>query len=174
MYIDVLIQTIHWTGLIDNESDDLNPLYSEGFSNTPPTELTFDQESKAYVRFMSTGPLRLLVELSKYKFGNAMWAALKQSEFYHLFIQRLLRICGRETLSTHDGVKLGPMVRKILLQVLPGIQLEHPIRGKSTVDDLLLQTRRSPCQFLGPKDDITAEIINTMFLLELEDSDDSD
>jgi len=59
MYIDVLIQTIHWTGLIDHDGDSNNDKFSDEFSNCPPTQITGDQESKPYVKLMSTGPLRL-------------------------------------------------------------------------------------------------------------------
>lgn len=164
MYVDVLIQTITWTPLIDHDGDENDAINSAGF-NGPPWELSPDQSSKHYVRVMSNGSFRILVEMTKYKFGNAMWGALKKSEFYHLFIQRLLRITARETMGTPDGVKLGPMARKILQNVLPGTKLKQPIHSKSIAEDLLIRTRRSPCQFLRPTDDITADMINTMFLI---------
>jgi len=43
--------------------------------------------------------------MTKYKFGGALFAALTGSEFYSLFIQRLLRLVGREAIST-----LGPKI----------------------------------------------------------------
>lgn len=47
MYVDVLIQTIHWTGLIDHDGDSNDKKFSDGFSNCPPpTNLTPDQDSK--------------------------------------------------------------------------------------------------------------------------------
>ena len=47
MYVDVLIQSIHWTGLIDREDLD-DESFSRGFSNVPPTKLTPDQSSKVF------------------------------------------------------------------------------------------------------------------------------
>lgn len=161
MYIDVLIQTIHWTGLIDHEECD-NDKFSNGFNNCPPTKLTPDQDSKPYVKLMSTGPFRLLVEMTKYKFGSALWAAMKESEFYPLFIQRLLRLVGRESLGTHDGKKIGPMSRKVLMKLFPGINLEKPLRNTAKANDLLTQTSRdSPCHFLT--DEVSGETLNAMF-----------
>ena len=128
MYIDVLIQTVHWTGQIEHESaDDERHV---GFNNCPPTQLTPDQDSKPYISFMSAGPLRLMVEMTRYKFGHALWEALKESAFFNLFVKRLFRLVGRETLKTRDGIKLGPMARKILLQLLPGTHLKQVLRGK--------------------------------------------
>eukprot|EP00986_Skeletonema_menzelii_P020725 scaffold32136_cov166-Skeletonema_menzelii.AAC.2 len=157
MYIDVLIQTIHWTGFIDHDGDDNNDVFS-GFSNCPPTKLTPDQDSKPYVKAMSTGPLRLLVEMTKYKFGGALFKAMKESEFYHLFLQRLLRLVGREGINTNDGSKLGPMARKILLKVLPGIKLEKRLDTVKAKDLLEQTSRDSPCQFLGA--DVSATTLN--------------
>lgn len=132
MYVDVLIQTIHWTGLIDHDGDSNDKKFSDGFSNCPPTNLTPDQDSKPYVKLLSTGPFRLLVEMTKYKFGGALFVTMKESEFYPLFLQRLLRLVGRETIiGTHDGTKLGPLSRKILLQVLPGINLKTPLKDRA-------------------------------------------
>ncbi|KAL7534704.1 hypothetical protein ACHAXR_006038 [Thalassiosira sp. AJA248-18] len=159
MYIDVLLQVIHWTGQIDHE--DCDPDIHDEFNNCPPTKLTPDQDSKPYVKLMSTGPFRLLVEMTKYKFNSALWAATKESEFYLLFVQRLLRLVGRETLGTCDGVKLGPTARKILMQLLPGISLNKPLRDTATADDLLKQTSRdAPCQFLN---EVSGETLNAMF-----------
>lgn len=70
--------------------------------------------------------------MTKYKFGGALFVTMKESEFYPLFLQRLLRLVGRETIiGTHDGTKLGPLSRKILLQVLPGINLKTPLKDRA-------------------------------------------
>lgn len=162
MYIDVLIQTIHWTGLIDHDGDDNNRVHSDGFSNCPPTKLTPDQDSHSYVKLMSTGPLRLLVEMTKYKFGGALFEAMKESEFHHLFLQRLLRLVGREGINTNDGSKLGPMARKILLKVLPGINLEKKLDSVKA-QNLLIQTSRNlPCQFLRAEN-VSATSLNEIY-----------
>eukprot|EP00574_Skeletonema_japonicum_P012885 CAMPEP_0201735248 /NCGR_PEP_ID=MMETSP0593-20130828/36557_1 /ASSEMBLY_ACC=CAM_ASM_000672 /TAXON_ID=267983 /ORGANISM="Skeletonema japonicum, Strain CCMP2506" /LENGTH=364 /DNA_ID=CAMNT_0048228765 /DNA_START=27 /DNA_END=1121 /DNA_ORIENTATION=+ len=162
MYIDVLIQTIHWTGLIDHDGDDNNDVHSDGFSNCPPTKLTPDQDSYSYVKLMSTGPLRLLVEMTKYKFGGALFEAMKESEFHHLFLQRLLRLVGREGINTNDGSKLGPMARKILLKVLPGINLEKKLDSMKA-QHLLVQTSRNlPCQFLRAEN-VSATTLNEIY-----------
>jgi hypothetical protein len=147
MYIDVLIQTIHWTGFIDHDGDDNNRVFSNGFSNCPPTKLTPDQDSQSYIKLMSTGPLRLLVEMTKYKFGGALFEAMKESEFYHLFLQRLFRLVGREGINTNDGSKLGPMARKILLKVLPGINVEKKIDA-AKAQNLLRHSTSLPRELL--------------------------
>ena len=96
---------------------------------------------------MSTGPLRLLVEMTRYKFGAALFSALKKSEFYHLLVQRLLRLIAREALGTRDGTKLGPMARKILSKLPDGIDLKWPV-SKSVADKLLDETKESPCALI--------------------------
>ncbi len=164
MYVDVLIQTIHWTGLIDHESCDEK---FNGF-NDAPTLLTPDQDSKPYVKLMSTGPLRLLVEMTQYKFGSALWSAMKESEFYPLFLQRLLRLIGREKIGTHDGVKLGPLARKILMNIIPGVCLERRLKCSETASNLLAHTsREQTCTYLHA--DTTAEFLNTKFFLRFEE-----
>jgi hypothetical protein len=44
----------------------------------------------------------------------ALFEALRQCQFYHLVVRRLLRIVAREAQKTRDGLKLGRMVRGIL------------------------------------------------------------
>lgn len=63
---------------------------------------------------MQEGPLLLLREMSKYKLGMAFFATLKKYHFYHLLVQRLLRLTAREALKKKDGRALGKMVRAIL------------------------------------------------------------
>jgi hypothetical protein len=65
---------------------------------------------------MSEGPLLLLREASRYhKIGQALFAALRTDcQFYHLLVQRLLRLMARETLGTADGTKLGKIARGIV------------------------------------------------------------
>lgn len=162
MYVDVLIQTIHWTGLIDHDGDSNNDTYSEEFSNCPPTQLTGDQDSKPYVKLMSTGPFRLLVEMTRYKFGGALFAALTESEFYPLFIQRLLRLVGREAIGTFDGIKLGKMARAILLKLCPGVNLKKPLTDTDKANHLLEKTSRDlPSEWV--LDTWHGEWLNDMF-----------
>jgi len=78
------------------------------------TKLTPDQDQDAYIRVMNEGPLLLLREMNKYKLGMALFAALCQCQFYHLFVQRLLHLLAREALRTKDGQALGKKVRAIL------------------------------------------------------------
>jgi hypothetical protein len=63
---------------------------------------------------MDEGPLSLLHEMTKYKLGMALFAALKKCQFYHLLMQRLLRLTAREALQTSDGRALGKKARAIL------------------------------------------------------------
>jgi hypothetical protein len=113
MYLEALAQTLYWTGYIgptdENEHDN-------DFHNCPPTLLTPDQTKAAYIRTMAEGPLLLLREASRYnKIGQALFAAFRTDcQFYHLLVQRLLRLMARETLGTTDGTKLGKMARSIL------------------------------------------------------------
>ena len=162
MYVDVLIQTIHWTGLIDHDGDSNNDKFSSEFSNCPPTQITGDQESKPYVKLMSTGPLRLLVEMTRYKFGGALFAALTESEFYSLFIQRLLRLIGREAIGTYDGIKLGKMARAILLKLCPVVNLKKPLTDTDKANHLLEKTSRNlPSEWV--LDTWHGEWLNDMF-----------
>lgn len=134
MYVDVLCQTMHWTGEIiktDWESD-----YSgrDGFGNDcPPTKLTPDQDSAPYVRTMKEGPVLILECVSKYCFAPALWAALSRSEYYHLLIQRLLRWTAREVKKTRDGLVLGETVRRVLSRMFPIVanSLSQPISEKA-------------------------------------------
>mmetsp|Transcript_32792 Transcript_32792/g.69192 ORF Transcript_32792/g.69192 Transcript_32792/m.69192 type:complete len:312 (+) Transcript_32792:436-1371(+) len=131
MYIDVLIQTMHWTGLIDSEDVD-NEIYLSGFSNVPPTKLTADQESAPYVRTMKEGPILILECVAKYSFAPALWAALERSEFYHLLIQRFLRWAAREAKNTRDGKALGGKARNLLSSMYPDIagRLNRPVSNE--------------------------------------------
>lgn len=106
---------------------------------------------------MSTGPLLLLVEMTRYKFGTALFEALKRSEFYHLLVQRLLRLIAREAIGTRDGKRLGPMARKILSKLSDLFNLRQPV-SKSVADKLLNETEESPCGLIREDGTITAEM----------------
>ncbi|KAL7551035.1 hypothetical protein ACHAWF_014236 [Thalassiosira exigua] len=122
MYVDVLIQTMHWTGEIIHYDWDSGYDGRPGFGNDcPPTQLTPDQDTEPYVRTMNEGPVLMLECVAKYNFAPALWAALAKSEFYHLLVQRLLRWAARETLKTRDGKALGGKARKILSGMFAGI-----------------------------------------------------
>lgn len=155
MYVDVLIQTMHWTGFIGSEDEGED--CRDEFHNIPPWELTGDQETKQYCKLMSTGPLLLLVEMTRYKFGTALFEALKRSEFYHLLVQRLLRLIAREAIGTRDGKRLGPMARKILSKLSDLFNLRQPV-SKSVADKLLNETEESPCGLIREDGTITAEM----------------
>lgn len=128
MYVDVLIQTMHWTGEIVEDGPDIG---RPGFDG-PPTELTPDQDTKPYIRTMSEGPVLLLENAARWQFGRALWAAMERSEFYHLLIQRLLRWTAREARKTPDGIALGRKARKILSKMFPTIApvLTRPISAE--------------------------------------------
>jgi hypothetical protein len=111
MYVEVLAQTIYWTGYIGPEEENE---HENDFHKCPPTRLTPDQTKDAYIRTLSEGPLLLLQEMTKWRLGLALFAALRQCQFYHLVVRRLLRIVAREAQKTNDGVKLGRLVRTIL------------------------------------------------------------
>jgi hypothetical protein len=111
MYVEVLAQTIYWTGYIGPEDENED---SRAFSDCPPTELSPDQTKFAYIRTLSEGPLLLLHEMTRYRLGMALFDGLRRCSFYHLLVHRLLRIVAREAQKTNDGVKLGRLVRVIL------------------------------------------------------------
>jgi hypothetical protein len=111
MYVEALAQTIYWTGYIGPEDENQE---SSSFNNCPPTSLTPDQTKLAYIRTLSEGPLLLLQEMTRYKLGMALFESLRQCQFYHLLVHRLLRFVAREAQETKDGVKLGRMARVIL------------------------------------------------------------
>jgi len=126
MYVDVFLQNVYGTRLIMSNDDpkyddmphdefDYND-YHEGSGThssnccddinccvpSCPKEhrLTPDQDSKPYVKAMKTGPLLLLLEVSKHTayFGSCLWVAMSKSKQYHLFVQRLLRLMAREVI----------------------------------------------------------------------------
>jgi len=117
MYVDVLIQTMHWTGEIVEDGPNIG---RDGF-NGPPTELTPDQDARPYARTMSEGPVLLLESMARWSFAPVLWAAMAKSEFYHLLIQRLLRWIAREAQKTRDGLALGIQARKIMTSMFPDI-----------------------------------------------------
>jgi len=121
MYLEVLAQTLYHTGFIGPE----NKVKDEwDFYNCPSDELTPDQDQSAYIRTMEEGPLLLLREMTKYKLGLALFAALKECQFYHLLVQRLLRLTAREALKKSDGRALGKMVRLIIGEgILSGVKV---------------------------------------------------
>jgi len=133
MYLEVLAQTLYWTGFIGPEDSCKN---DNAFYNCPPTKLMPDQEERAYIRVMKEGPLLLLHEMTKYKLGMALFAALKkQCQFYHLLVQRLLRLAAREALKTKDGKALGKMARLILGDGILGVNVAAI--SKNAASDIL-------------------------------------
>ena len=133
MYIEVLAQTLYWTGYIGPEEENEN---ERDFDNCPPTALTPDQTKPAYIRTMKEGPLLLLREMTKYQLGLGLYAALKQCQFYHLLVQRLLRLTAREALKTSDGKALGKMARTILGKGILSDVNVAPI-SEETAEDIL-------------------------------------
>jgi hypothetical protein len=113
MYLETLAQTLYWTAYI-GPTDENEHHYND--FNCPSTQLTPGQTKAAYIRTMAQGPLLLLREASRYnKIGQALFAAFRTDcQFYHLLVQRLLRLMARETLGTTDEAKLGQMARSIL------------------------------------------------------------
>mmetsp|Transcript_13575 Transcript_13575/g.28068 ORF Transcript_13575/g.28068 Transcript_13575/m.28068 type:complete len:328 (-) Transcript_13575:984-1967(-) len=139
MYVDVLILTLHATPLIieeeRNETD--GDVLSRGFYDLPPSQLTPDQDSAPYVRTMSEGPLLLLKRMCDCVIGKALFAAMARSDFYHLLVQRLLRLAAREALGTRDGLRLGKMARSVLshMFVIPTL-LTNPLT-KTQADQVM-------------------------------------
>lgn len=66
----------------------------------------------------------------------------ESSAFYSLFIQRLLRLVGREAIGTYDGIKLGKMARAILLKLCPVVNLKKPLTDTDKANHLLDKTSR--------------------------------
>lgn len=128
-------QTIYWTGYIGPEEE--NP-DSRDYNDCPPTELTPDQTKDAYIRTLSEGPLLLLQEMTRYKLGMALFEALRQCQFYHLLVRRLLRIVAREAQGTTDGVKFGRSARTILGRGILGRRdiVVHPL-SVETAENIL-------------------------------------
>ena len=94
---------MHWTGKIVPDSPDLTTV--DDYMG-PPTELIPDQDAQPYCRMLE-GPVQLLEWVAKFNFAEALWAGMRKSEFYHLFIQRLLRWIAREQRSTRDDKAIG-------------------------------------------------------------------
>jgi hypothetical protein len=81
MYLDVLMQTLYWTGFIRKKDDRVG---GQCWGDIPPTRLTPDRDDHPYVKTMAEGPLLLLLEMTKYGFAEALWAAMRNSEFLSL------------------------------------------------------------------------------------------
>lgn len=152
MYVDVLAQTLYWTAFIGEGEEDLE--YSKW--EVPPTKLTPDQETPSYAKTMLQGPLLLLTEASRYCFAPALWEALRQSRFYHLLCQRLLRLVAREGMNG-DARKLGKSARHILAAMI-NVDAIPPI-GDAQVSETILSTAN---QVLTSPEAATAEAINNL------------
>ena len=120
MYIDVLILTLTNTPFIGPEEEAKEKLLLFQQYTDARVNLTPDQVSKDYCRTLKTGPLYILHEIGKLKFGAALFAAMKKSKVFYLLIQRLLKLVGREGLGYEDGIELGPMSRELLPQLCHG------------------------------------------------------
>jgi hypothetical protein len=128
MYIDVICLFMSNTFFIGVEQDsnennricntfDRAGVLGQTFKKDkyPPT-LTPDQTHAGYIRVMNEGPLLLMLEMAKYPFGPAFFAAMQSSPYFHLTFQRLLRWVARETTGTPDGRAFG---RKLRSKILP-------------------------------------------------------
>ena len=120
MYVDTLMQTMYCISQICEFGSELQPGFPQ-FSEPDRQQLTPDQDSAPYLRTMLEGPVLLLSCVSKYNFAPALWGAMAASEFYHLFVQRLLRWVAREVKGTLDGKGLGRKIRKIMSSMFPEI-----------------------------------------------------
>ena len=164
MYIDVLIQTMHWTGEIIEKDDSGGEIYMgrSGF-NGPPTQLTPDQDTAPYVRTMEEGPVLILECVAKYSFAPALWVALADSEFFHLLIQRLLRWMAREVKKTRDGKGFGGKARMVLSGMFPEVAtlLKQPISTEAA-DKILSESST----LLSEPSSVT--IMNLEYLLDSE------
>jgi len=164
MYIDVLIQLITCTSLIVREGTNVdhdveNKFYKSQMSSTKL--LSPDQDSAPYTKCMAEGPMKLFTSMLNYQFKDALWAAISKSEFYHLFIQRLLRWVAREAQNTLDGRYLGPNARKILIDILPAINVskDRPVTGE--IASLIIE--KSPLLLKTPRS-ITVQRVNSCFV----------
>lgn len=146
MYMDVLAQTMYWTGQIKKVDDD-NPdehIHSEW--DIPPSKLTPDQDDAAYVTTMWEGPYMILKSMNRYVCKPAFWAAMRRSEFAHCLAHRFLRIIAREALGTKDGLKLGKIARASLSELIDGLDLIPNVVSKETANFIL---EKSTLSFSG-------------------------
>ena len=125
MYLEALAQTLYWTAYIGPTDENE---HEKEFHDCPPTKLTPDQTKAAYSRTMAEGPLLLLREASRHnKIGQTLFAAFRTDcQFYHLLVQRLLRLMARETLGIDGTNKLGKMARSILQDGILGGEASIP------------------------------------------------
>jgi len=114
LYLDVLIITMTNTPYIgpEEEAKEKQLLYQQ--YTDARVNLTPDQESRDYCRAMKTGPLYILSEIGKMKFGVALFTAMQESKVFYLLVQRMLKWIGREGMGFQDGKELGPMAREVL------------------------------------------------------------
>jgi hypothetical protein len=156
MYVETLAQTIYWTGYIGPEDKNQD---SRSFNDCPPTSLTPDQTKHAYIRTLSEGPLLLLQEMTRYKLGMALFEALRQCQFYHLLVRRLLRIVAREAQETKDGVKLGRLARVILGKgILARGSMDHPV-SVETAENILENAESLTLTFCSVSNDEVATLL---------------
>ena len=167
MYVDTLLQTMYWTAEIIESDWDSGYMGREGFGNDcPPTQLSPDQDTEPYIKTMKEGPVLLLECVAKYCFAPALWAAMSRSEYYHLFVQRLLRWTAREAKKTKDGLALGPIVRKILSSMFRDVvtTLSKPVPEK-VAESILVN---SSALLVNPSS--VCQTITQIFLESQEDS----
>ena len=129
MYLDVLIISITNTPFIGPEEEAREKLLLYQQYKDARVNLTPDQESPDYCRTLKTGPLYILSEIGKLKFGAALFAAMKESKVFYLLIQRLLRLVGREGMGFEDGKELGPMCREVLPQICKGDMMPDTVEN---------------------------------------------
>jgi hypothetical protein len=127
MIIDVMISTFTGTPHMGVDTPPVNPLHLL-VKDRPVLELTGDQESDAYIAFISRGPITLLQTLLYGEFYPAFQVALQRSSLFPLLVRRLLRIITREVEGTKDAMTVSFHCKGVLDILCDGIVINKLTR----------------------------------------------
>ena len=121
MYVDVFMVTMTGTPFIGPEDLAKEKIILFHEFKDSRHQITPDQDDEVYIKFFQIGPFQILKEAAKLKLGTALFAAMTKAPVFHLLVQRLLRLIGRESEGTPDGEALGPTARELLPKICDGL-----------------------------------------------------
>jgi hypothetical protein len=140
MIIDVMISTFTGTPHMGVDTPSVNLLHLL-VKDRLNKELTGDQESDAYIAFISRGPITLLQTLLYGEFYPAFQVALQKSSLFPLLVRRLLRIITREVEGTKDAMTVSFHCKGVL-DISTSSSVLQKILSQGILDSFLPQYQR--------------------------------